>query len=159
MVTFSKLRREKAFLVWQREAESSKARKFKKKEVDEDKLVALRRIVRRNYLKLFVEICERMSIYERVAIRLACASHLNAQKALWRLLVNAKNSPWKWSSTILSPIINSQIQLFLTIDWYEQPFRYQKRSGLLCRSRPHRRGWRKPFTFSCYDTKQTQGWN
>ena len=93
MVTFSKLRREKAFLVWQREAESSKARKFKKKEVDEDKLVALRRIVRRNYLKLFVEICERMSIYERVAIRLACASHLNAQKALWRLLVNAKNSP------------------------------------------------------------------
>ena len=92
IVTFSKIKREQAYFTWQQEAQNSKEKKLIKKEVDEKRLMALRKIMRRNYLKLFVEICQRKLIYEAVATRLACNSQINPQKALWRLLLNARNS-------------------------------------------------------------------
>ena len=54
IVSFSKIKKEQTFLLWQHEAKRSKEKKSKQIKVDEEKMIALRRIVRRNYLKIFV---------------------------------------------------------------------------------------------------------
>ena len=90
MMSFAKIRREQAFLIWLDISKDSKNKQQLKVKVDEEKLIALRRIVQRNYLKLFKEINRKLWIVRKVATHLACKSRINQQNSLWRLLVNAE---------------------------------------------------------------------
>ena len=49
----------------------------------------------RNYLKLFKEINRKIYLIQMVSVRLACKSRINEQKALWRLMINAKKAEKK----------------------------------------------------------------
>lgn len=54
MIAFSKIRKEHAFYLWLNVSIEGKEKDLKKIKIEEEKLAAVKRIVLRNYFKLFM---------------------------------------------------------------------------------------------------------